>query len=136
VKCREASSLSDLAFTRPAHREVIQVRPGQIVPALDVAERGVASKAEQAAHALTACLLLSLTAVMVMVDANPLTILEWLIAHGAGVSLAIQEPIESFPGETVPGETLCAIPALDRFGRIRAHPLAAAYAVILHGLGR
>ena len=68
----------------------VQVRAGQCIPALDVAERNVADMAEKPADALSAGAALVAAARVVVVHVDALPLFEWLVTHAAGVLLRLE----------------------------------------------
>jgi hypothetical protein len=98
---------------------------GQLVLALDQAERGVARQAQQSANALPARGLLVRAAGMVVVDEDGSAFLESGVAHRAGVLLDLQEPVELLPGQAVPDE-------LRARSLLPALPLCASAALPFH----
>jgi hypothetical protein len=93
-----------------------QVRPSQAGLALDLTERRVTGQAEQPAHAIAARLPLARTARVVVVHEDLGALRERLAAHGAGILLDLQEPVELLLRQPVPGELVLTPPPTPGLG--------------------
>lgn len=98
-------------------------------------ERGITAQAKQSSDAFSAGPLIIRATGVVMINTDPPTLLERLMAHPARMLLSFQKTGKLIPGQAVPSEAPSATlsSATPRKGRTRPHP--GANPMILHRVG-
>jgi hypothetical protein len=84
----------------PSSRAV-EVSASHRIPALNMAERNVAARAEKPSNALSARPVLLRAARVVMIHLDELPLRKRLVAHGASVVLRLQQLVELFLSQPV-----------------------------------